>query len=717
MRTICLCILLIVTKSLFAQVPSSADPRLHIDQFGYLPAAQKVAVIASPQTGYNAPANLNPAPVYRVKRVSDNHTVFSAPITSWNGGLVQDQSGDKAWWFDFSALQTNGSYYIFDSLNNLRSYPFEISDCAYDQPLRHALRAFYYQRCGSGKTSPFAENNWTDATPCHVGSLQDGQCYSVLDPSQASAKDLHGGWHDAGDYNKYVTFTYGPVLDLLLAYQKNPGIWGDDNNIPESGNGIPDILDEVKYELDWLLRMQQNDGAVFSVVGVQNFASASPPSADHAQRLYGPATTAATASAAAEFALAARIFQGFPATNAFASTLQTAAANAWTWSQNHPAVTFYNSGDLAAGENQTDDYETSMRQLGAACFLYGLTGNAVYKSYFDTHYSDAHLIQWAYAYLFEQHTQDVLLYYTKLPNATASVVNAIRDAYSNSMKTDNDDNLPSFLGDYDAYRAYVRTDNYTWGSNEFKAHQGNMFFDMNQYSLDPANAGNYREAGAGFLHYLHGVNPTAYCYLTNMGAHGAEHSIPSIYHSWFNDGTVWDDVNTSLFGPAPGFLPGGANPTFHPDPSCNCVISPPENQPAQKSFKSWNGGWPEDSWELSEVAIYTQAAYLRLLSNVLLSQGNPPDCSGAQSAVHDPATRGINLSPNPARDQITLNGVTTDGVLELYFASGARAMRVAVATATEPVLDISRLPAGLYFGKWTPADGGNATIAKLEVMR
>ncbi len=153
-----------------------------------------------------------------------------------------------------------------------------------------------------------------------------------------------------------------------------------------------------------------------------------------------------------------------------------------------------------------------------------------------------------------------------------------------------------------------------------------MFFNMNHYGLNPANATNYTNAATGFLHYLHGVNPTGYSFLSNMGAHGAEFSIPSLYHGWFNDGTVWDEVGVSPIGPAPGFLPGGPNPYFHPDPNCNCVISPPENQPIQKSFKSWNTGWPENSWELSEVAIYTQASYLRLLGNVLAHQNQPPTC-------------------------------------------------------------------------------------------
>jgi hypothetical protein len=627
MKTIPTIALILCTSNVFAQIPGTIDPRLHVDQFGYLPAAQKIAVIASPQVGYNAPANLTPDSHYRVKRCYDNATIFEAPISPWNGGAVHQQSGDKVWWFDFSTLRTNGCYYLYDSLNNLRSYRFSIADCAYEDPLKHASRTYYYQRCGVGKKTPFADSLWADALPCHIGNLQDRVCYNIQNPVPSSAKDLHGGWHDAGDYNKYVTFSYGALMNLLLALKENPSRWSDDTNIPESGNGIPDLLDEIKYELDWLLRMQQTNGAVLSVVGVPNFAGGSPPSTDLNQRFYGPATTAATFSAASSFALAARQFQVFPSMATYATTLQNAAVNAWNWGVSNPNAVFYNAGVVAAGENQPDAYETNMRKIAAACCLFAQTGDIVFRNYFDNQYSNAHLIQWSFAYPYEPHTQDMLLLYCTLPNTTTSVKNTILEAFSNSMQSWNADNLPSFTDHIDAYMAYLRDDNYTWGSNQIKANQANMFFAMNHAGLNTSNAARYKNAGAGFLHYLHGVNPTGYCFLSNMGNFGAEFSIPTLYHGWFDHGTVWDDVNTSSIGPAPGFLPGGPNPSFHPDGNCACVIAPPENQPIQKSFKAWNTGWPQNSWELNEVAIYTQAAYLRLLANVLDESQSPPSCA------------------------------------------------------------------------------------------
>ncbi|MFH7813321.1 hypothetical protein ACH0C8_15530, partial [Acetobacter lovaniensis] len=95
--------------------------------------------------------------------------------------------------------------------------------------------------------------------------------------------------------------------------------------------------------------------------------------------------------------------------------------------------------------------------------------------------------------------------------ATPSVANAIKNTYTSSMKTNNADNLPALLNKTDAYRAYLSNQNYTWGSNTTKGHQGNMFNTMVVYNLDTVNKANYREAALGFINYFHGVNPTAYC--------------------------------------------------------------------------------------------------------------------------------------------------------------------------------------------------------------
>ncbi|MEW6469471.1 MAG: glycoside hydrolase family 9 protein [Bacteroidota bacterium] len=691
---------LLLAFNLLAAAPPTVDDHIKIDQFGYRPGDKKVAVISNPQAGYNSTSPFTPGTNYEVRRWSDDLTVFSGTITAWNGGATQSQSGDKVWWFDFSALTTPGNYYVFDVSNNVGSYQFAISDCVYLGTLKQALRVFYYQRCGMPKSAPYAQTGWTDGS-CHLGSLQDTDCRLYNNLNSSTSRDLSGGWHDAGDYNKYVNFTFETMIDLMLAYAENPSVWGDDYNIPESGNGVPDLLDEVKYELDWLLRMQENDGSVLSIVGVANYASTSPPSADNAQRVYGPATTSASFTASALFALGAIQFNSIGNT-AYANTLQSAAISAYNWASANPNVTFYNTGLIGAGEQETGSYERLVRQMSAAVFLFALTGNTAYRTFFDNNYTQMHLIMWSYAYPFESGQQDMMLYYASLSNATPTVANAIRNAYRNSLQTNNADNLPAYLNQTDAYRAHLSDNNYTWGSNTTKGRQGIMFTNMLVYNLDPGNNTNYRNAALGYINYFHGINPTAFAYLSNMGGYGAENSINEFYHAWFTDGSaLWDRAGVSTYGPAPGYVPGGANPSYNVDPCCpgNCnpnnalcnssLVTPPLNQPIQKSYRDWNTGWPQNSWTITEAGIYTQASYVRLLSWFVSSS-----CllTGSQLPQENP---GVMIWPNPVNG--TLNVSLDEGsTAVLVNALGEKAGSWKLSRG-ENQLKTEELPSGIYF--------------------
>jgi endoglucanase len=639
---------------------SSIDNHIKIDQFGYRTGDKKVAVISNPQVGYNAASTFTPGPIYEVRRVSDDSVFFTGTPVVWNGGATHSQSGDKIWWFDFSALTVQGTYYVYDVNSDAASYNFTIDDCIYEELMKHAMRMFYYQRCGYAKTVAYADTGWNDPV-CHWGILQDTDCRLYNNTSFSTSKHLVGGWHDAGDYNKYVNFTFDALLDLLFAYEQNPGIWGDDYNIPESGNGTSDILDEIKHEFDWLLLMQQSDGSVLSMVGVENFASASPPSADAAQRLYGPATTSASYTAAAVFALGAIEYYN-AGLSAYAWLLEQAAISSYTWAEANPGITFYNTGIIGAGEQELGTYDLFVRRMAASVFLFALTNDTAYQTFVDTNYTQVHLLQWNYAYPFETGAQDALLYYAALPGATTSVANAIMNSYMNSMQTTNADNLPAYLNQTDAYRAYLADNNYTWGSNTTKGRQGNMFMNMIHYNLDASNDTNYRQAALGFLNYFHGINPTAFAYISNMGNYDSENSINEFYHSWFTDGdSLWDRVGVSVYGPAPGYIPGGPNPGYDVDACCpsgcssfntlcaDSLVTPPLNQPIQKSYRDWNTGWPQNSWTVTECGIYTQAAYVRLLSSFLNSS-----CFFTATENNVDAKPGFTVYPNPAHDNFTV---------------------------------------------------------------
>ncbi|MBA3648622.1 MAG: glycoside hydrolase family 9 protein [Chitinophagales bacterium] len=707
MKIVCVFSFLLISIQAVA-APVTTTEFIKIDQFGYRTFDQKIAVIANPQTGFNDTIHFTPGNTYQVRRWNDDAIVYSGNITTWNSGITQSQSGDQVWWFDFSSVTVSDDYYIYDLTNALGSYRFTISDCIYNGVMKAALRTYYYQRCGIVKAAPYADAGWTDGV-CHEGVQQDMDCRLYSNTNSSTSRNLSGGWHDAGDYNKYVNFTWETLTHLLLAYEQNPSAFGDNSNIPESGNGIPDILDEVKYEMDWLLKMQNTDGSELSIVGG---GSASPPSADAQYRRYGPANTSATLTAASVFALAAIEFKslGIYSMKTYSKTLKTAAVNAWKWAKANPNVYFYNSGIIGAGEQETDDYGRLSRKVAAACYLYAYTGGTSYKNFFENNYSQVHLIQWQFAYPFEQAQQDALLYYTKLPGASSNVKSDITTAYTNSI-TGYDENLPGFLNKTDAYRAYLQDQNYTWGSNEFKCDQGVMFTNMNGYNLDPGNATNYTNAASGYLHGMHGVNPLTHVYLSNMSTYGAENSVLEFYNSWFKDGSpLWDRVGTSVYGPAPGFVPGGPNPSYNWDACCpsgcgsssnnalcySVSIDPPKNQPIQKSYKDFNNDWPIDSWQVTENAIYSQAAYVRLLAN-FIGSGCTEKVSYS-NAANDKIS--FKCYPNPVYNDLHVifeRALNQNETLSLFNSVSKQVSSYIINKGlNETHIDVSSFPSGIY---------------------
>jgi endoglucanase len=636
-----------------------------VDQFGYLPASQKIAVIRDPVTGYDSVESFSPGNNYVVVDVESGDHIFRGQPDVWNSGDTDVSSGDRAWHFDFSGVTEEGRYYILDSVNNGRSYEFEISHMVYKEVLKHAVRTFFYQRVGFPKEAQYAGEEWADGAS-HIGPLQDKNCrlYNAkTDP--ATERDVSGGWYDAGDYNKYTNWTASYVVEMMKAYIENPGAWGDDYNIPESGNSIPDLLDEAKWGIDHLMRMQQPDGSVLCVVSESH---ASPPSSATGQSVYGPATTSAAFNTAAAFAIAARVFRSMNMIG-YADSLVTKAEKAWDWALENPAVVFHNNSQaygtqgVAAGDQEEDDYGRSMSKLEASCFLFEATQKDLYQQYFDNNFDDAHLIQWNFAYPYEPSVQDLLLYYTKIPGANTVNSTRIRNAYRNAM-VNNSENLPAFIAVKDPYLAHMAE--YTWGSNNQKGAQGSMYYNIIQYALDPSRNEAAYNAAQGFIHYLHGVNPFNITYLSNMYSFGGDSCVNEFYHSWFSNGSAkWDRVGTSLYGPPPGFVPGGANPGYNWDGCCetpNCGsagnnaicasenLTPPLGQPKQKSYKDFNTSWPLNSWSVTENSCGYQVSYLKLLSKFV----HDYDCAGDSAGTAYFDTCGICSGGNTGRNPVEI---------------------------------------------------------------
>jgi len=182
-----------------------------------------------------------------------------------------------------------------------------------------------------------------------------------------------------------------------------------------------------------------------------------------------------------------------------------------------------------------------------------------------------------------------------------------------------------------------------------------------------------------------------------MGEYNAENSVPEFYHLWFADGTDWDNVQTNLFGPAPGFLVGGANEHYtSPGPD---LIVPPENQPAQKSYISWNSSG-EHAWEITENQITYQASYIRLLSK-FASSYNPVSYDRKITHTIDIPTTNY---PNPynesttilfkieKRSNVLLSFYSTDGKLLIKMPLGEKERGI-----HQVVLDQENSPEGVFY--------------------
>ncbi|HEY1603972.1 MAG TPA: glycoside hydrolase family 9 protein [Allosphingosinicella sp.] len=596
--------------ALAAASGAGATPAIVVDQFGYLPDQPKMAVLREPVKGFDAGRHYSPGKNIELVDLATGKPVLTGTATIWNQGAVDPSSGDRAWWFDFSTVARPGRYQVVDPANNVRSAPFAIGDHVYRPVLVQAVRMLFYQRAGFPKEALYAGAKWADG-PSHQGPLQDRHARLYSAPGDASTeRDMHGGWFDAGDFNRYTSWAAQNVVELLNAYRERPGIWTDDTDIPESGDGIPDLLNEVDWELGWLERMQLPDGALLFETASD---TGSPPSSAKGQSLYGPPNSHATSAGAAAFAVAALVYRDVPAWRARAAGLTERAERAWAWVSAHPRVTFTDaSADhgkvrLAADAIETDDAGRAATMLATAAYLFELTGKPAYRAYVDAHLADAGDKQYF--------AVEALVYYAGLKGATPAGVAAIRRMLAERLGPQL---APPTLAANDPYRAFLP--GYWWGSNRGKAQAGLLLVDL--ATMDTSDAPAATDAAAGYIHYIHGVNPLGKVYLSNMGAFGATDSVDSFFHSWFAEGTGWESVSRSPAGPPPGYLVGGPDEDYRWDkrcpgisPKCGAAMpSPPAGQPPQKSYKDFAAGWPLDSWQVTEPDLLYQTAYIHLLS-------------------------------------------------------------------------------------------------------
>ena len=259
--------------------------RIFVDQAGYLPTAEKTAVFTFP-AGY-----------YSVINETGSICFSGIPVPAG----ADEASGETLFKADFSRLTAPGTYRIISGTDF--SPVFRIGEDVYKNCFDDCMKAFYFQRCGCALEEKYA-GMWTHEK-CHSAP-------AVLWEDHSVKLDVTGGWHDAGDYGKYVTAAAAALAHLLYAWKMFPEAFRrQDLNIPGKPSNMPDILIECRWELEWLLKMQRFDGAVWHKATTAKHAAFVMPEDDREQMYVLPVSSNATADFAAVTALASGIYREF----------------------------------------------------------------------------------------------------------------------------------------------------------------------------------------------------------------------------------------------------------------------------------------------------------------------------------------------------------------------------------------------------------------------
>jgi len=338
---------------------SAADTDIRLNSLGFLPLRVKRAAVVVPATSFN------------VVRDADGAVVLSDMLT----GPVSDQdTGESVLTADFSSLSEPGTYHL-EVEGVGRSVSFPIDGDAYRGAFTTSMLGFYGWRCGTDVSFDYAGTHFGYAA-CH---LQDAHTEPL---GGTGVRDGIGGWHDAGDYGKYTVNSAFSVGVLLAAWEDfQAALEPVSLLIPETGGALPDYLDEVKWEIVWLMKMQYSptDGRVSHKLTATSHPGFSMPSLDQAPRSFVPYGTPATADVVGALAKAARLYRAYDPV--FADQCLAAARVSYDYLVANPAhVAANETGFIGTQYSSTDGDD----RLWAAAEMWAATGDAAALSDFET---------------------------------------------------------------------------------------------------------------------------------------------------------------------------------------------------------------------------------------------------------------------------------------------------------------------------------------------
>lgn len=504
------------------RVMAALSPKILLNQVGYSPTWQKQAFLLNG-------GELDNAEVAIIDRTTGQSVLKLQP----QGSVPAGSAGDRLQIIDFSTITKPGKYFL--QAGALQSAPFTVNQAPYQDALAQLLRSYYLQRCGVEINDPVTGIHHA---PCH---LKDGAiAHSDSTHSTGQSIAAAGGWHDAGDYGKYTSTAAITIGRLLSLYEQFPFQFKDAQlTIPESGNGISDLLDEMQVGLDWMLTQQRPDGAVYRKLSGRQWPNEKAPDEDQQPRYVYGITTPETAKFAAVMAMAGRVYQ--PLLPEQAKRYVNAATQAWQFLQSQPTmqVDWVDGDDSGSGKYLFSDIdnEDSLKtdeddRLWAAAELSITLHQPQYEQYFAAHLKkmDYTLFEWK-----DPSSLGMVDYL--LQKESVHPKPALKRLIRSKLLERADKVLQKI--DQNPYR--LANARFIWGSNKMTVEEGITL----TYAYQLTHNLHYLNAARDQIHFILGRNPFNRTFVSGIGSN----SVKNVNHLFARVKNIY----------IPGLLVGGPN--------------------------------------------------------------------------------------------------------------------------------------------------------------
>lgn len=489
-----------------------------VNQLGYNTEATKYALVS----GFYEELSCNSRTSFSLVNAENNEVVFSGMLTLADG-YDEAYSGETIYKADFSDYKENGRYFVtVNTPEKESSAVFTIGSSVYSDKIGTLCKYYYFQRANVELTEEYAGQFAREA-------LYPDDFNMVYLSDKNRTRDVSGGWFDAGDFGKYIDPGSVAVVDLLWAYKLFPEAFTDGaSNIPESGNNIPDILDEVKIELDFFLKMQDKDGGFYHRVNPDDGSRAIVDtfSKDDGGNVKAAGTSA---NAAAALALAHTAYKDTD--SKYADKLLSAAVKGWDYAIKNPDIT-------SSGTYGSDKTEPQI--FFAACTLYYATGEERYHDYIRENYKNFNAYDMnSFGHGSDNMTKLAFAEYLACENKDDEIVEWISKKF-NTWKKNTISNAKA-----NPWGTALPNWALWWGSNA-NALNTAMEMYITEYFLDGNTAASEKLASET-VNFIFGINPTGNSFVTGIG----ESCIRRAYSGIFGE----DGIEAF----PEGYTPGGIN--------------------------------------------------------------------------------------------------------------------------------------------------------------